>query len=547
MIKIIPAGGVREIGMNMSFISCCDKNICVDAGIIFPNIQPFGVETMMPDYPDLINTLGNIEALFITHGHEDHIGGIPYLLKAFSPKIYAASYAAELIAAKCKKTSGINPKKNLKVIEFEKIIKEDPFSVEYIKVDHSIPDSGALFIRVQDLNIFYAGDFKLGEKHTDNFMKRVESINNNYGIDLLLSDSTNAFEEDEPISDNSVYENLDDCFGRATKKIIVTLFSSNIQRINQVISLSKKHKKNLFISGSNLKIHIGIGRKLGYIEDDGGCIKQEGNFSKYDEASSVFLCTGSQAERNSAIVRLSYGFHPQIDIKEKDMVIFSSSKIPGNEKVIMDAINRLSEKGAEIVYPDQNVHCSGHAHGEDLARLIKTANPKFFVPIHGEYLHLKKHIEIAKQQGVKAQNCFILNGGDEFSLSKNAAKISGSYEIKKLYVDSDSGDLIDKPVVKSRMLAGLHGFLSVSLVIDKKGNFFNFLNAIEINGIGMSDNKTKREIISSAKKEIMEFIKKRKSGTDIDAAKTEIRNIVRRSFKKKYQDKPEVLVQILKI
>ena len=547
MIKIIPAGGVMEIGMNMSFISCNGKNICVDSGIIFPNSPYLGIETLMPDYSELTRTLGDIEALFITHGHEDHIGGIPYLLQKMSPKIYAAPYAVELIKAKCKRNSDVNPKKNLRTIDFGTTIKEDPFNVEYIHVDHSIPDSGALFIEAGGVNILYASDFKLGEKYTNNFLSRLDSISKNKGIDLLLSDSTNAFENEIPLPDSVVKENLDDCFSRATKKIIVTLFSSNLERINQVIALSKKHKKNLFVSGNNLKIHMGIGRKLGYIEDDEGCLKPESSFSKYDESNSVFLCTGSQAERNSAIVRLSHGYHPQIEIKEKDMIIFSSSKIPGNEKIIMDTINRLSEKGAEIVFPDENVHCSGHAHSEDLAQVIKTANPKFFVPIHGEYLHLKEHIEIAKQQGIKPHNCFILKGGSEFSLTKSSAKISGSYEIKKLYVDSDSGSLIDKTVVKSRMLSGLHGVLFVSLAIDKKGKILNFLNAIKIDSTGMADNKTRDDIIKNSKKEIMALIKHTKLPHGGDELKTEIRNIVRRAFKKHYQDKPEVLVQILKI
>ena len=547
MIKIIPAGGVREIGMNMSFISCDGKNICVDAGIIFPNSQHIGVETLMPDYVDLAKTLGDIDSLFITHGHEDHIGGIPYLLRSASPKIYAAPYASELIMAKCKKTSGINPKKKIKTIKFGEVINEDPFTVEYIQVDHSIPDSGVLFIRGKDINILYAGDFKLGGEHSGNFLERLSSISKEYGVDLLLSDSTNAFEEDKPISDGVVYSNLDACFSRAKSKIIVTLFSSNIQRINQIISLSKKHKKNLFISGNNLKMHAGISRELGYIEDDEGCIKPESSFSKYDEKDCVLLCTGSQAERNSAIVRLSHGYHPQIEIKQDDMVIFSSSKIPGNEKVIMDAINRLSEKGAEIVFPDEDVHCSGHAHSDDLALVIKTVAPKFFIPIHGEYLHLKRHVEIAKEQGLKAQNCFILKGGDEFSLTKSSGKISGSYEIKKLFVDSDSGDLLEKPLVKSRMLAGLHGVMSVSLVVDKKGRFFNFLNAIEINSIGMSENKTKQEMVKNMKKDIMNFIKHTKLKHESEEVRIEIRNIVRRAFKKLYQDKPEVIVQILKV
>ncbi len=543
MIKLIPIGGVREIGMNMFMFRSGSDNICIDAGVIFPSTQHFGVETIMPDYDDVLSKFGKIPALFITHGHEDHVGGIPYLLRTFSPRIYAASYASEVITARCKNTTGISPKKNLRGINFGEPILEEPFLVEYIRVDHSIPDSGALFIRTKGVNILYAADFKLGDKYTKDFIGKIEHISKENGIDLLLSDSTNAFDDSRPVSEEEVYRNLDSCFKRAKKKIIVTLFSSNIDRINQIISLSKKHSKNLFISGNNIKIHIGIGRKLGYIEDDEGCIKPESDMSKYNDSDCVFLCTGSQAERNSAVVRLSYGYHPQIEVESGDMIIFSSSQIPGNEKVIMDTMNRLSEKGAEIVYSDvQDVHSSGHAYSEDLAHVIKVASPKFFVPMHGEYIHLTKHVELAVDNGVDPGNCFILRGGDEFSFNKDKAFVSNNYEIKKLYLDSDSGTLIDKSLIKTRTLLAMHGTVSVTVMVDSKRKFFDL---VEVNSIGVADSEKLKTLVKNIKKEVRDYIKKSKVSKNIEASRLEIRTITRREFRKMFDDKPEVIVQIL--
>lgn len=545
MVKLIPIGGVREIGMNMFMFRSGKDNICVDAGVIFPNNQYFGIDTIMPDYDDLLSKFGDIPVFFITHGHEDHVGGIPYMLGTYSPKIYAAPYALEVITSRCKNTTGVNPKKHLRHIKFGETISEGPFMVEYIRVDHSIPDSGALFIRSMGVNILYAADFKFGETNTRDFLSRVEHIKNEHGIDLLLSDSTNAFDDEKPVSDEEVYSSLEDCFKRADKKIIVTLFSSNIDRINQIISLSKKHGKDLFISGNNLKIHLGIGRKLGYIEDDEGCIKPESELGKYDKDNCVFLCTGSQAERNSSIVRLSYGYHPQLQIEAGDMIIFSSSKIPGNEKVIMDTINRLSEKGAEIVYPDvENVHSSGHAYSEDLERVIRTASPSFFVPMHGEYMHLTKHVELAVKNGLKPENCFILKGGDEFSFNKDSAGVSANHEIKKLYLDSDSGSLVDKSLIKSRTLLGMHGTISVSVLMDQK---MRFLDVVELGSVGIATGSKQSVLTKNIKKEVRDYIKKSKMCRDVETARMDIRTIARREFRKIYNDKPEVIVQLIRI
>ncbi len=543
MLDIIPIGGVKEIGMNMFILRCNGFNICIDAGVIFPSSQYFGIESIMPDYDDLVSKIGDINFLFVTHGHEDHIGGIPYLLKSISPVIYVAPYAKELITAKCKISTGINPKKNLRTIKFGEPISEGPFTVEYLKVDHSIPDSGALFIKTKDLNILYASDFKLGNKETADFLDKVNTIKNKYGVDILLSDSTNAYDDTESIPDNMVFDNLNQCFERAEEKIIVTLFSSNIERINQVIKLSKKHNKRLFISGNNLKLHMNIGRKLGYIEDDGGCIRPETEIKKYKSKNCVFLLTGSQAERNSAIVRLSYGYHPQIKISEKDMVIFSSSKIPGNEKTIMDAINRLSELGAIIVYPDiKDVHSSGHANSRELSHFIDLVKPKFFIPLHGEYLHLKSHVELAIKNGVSPDRCFILNSGEKISFKGGHPFKGELIDVKKLYLDSDSNELVDKKIIKSRMLAALHGVVSVTVLMDKKKEV---IIDVEISTLGSVVNKKLQDLLSGIKKKIKEALKDKEIRKDKSKSLMEIENLTKREFRKIYQDKPAVIVQVI--
>jgi len=540
MLRLIPVGGIGEIGMNMLVFDSGRSSIAIDSGVLFPPFQHLGVETIIPDYDQVFKTFPDMKAIFVTHGHEDHIGGLPYLLDHFDPKIFATPYASEVIKFKCRNILGNKYEADITKVKYGQKITQDDFSIEYIQVDHSIPDSSALFMQVLDVNILYVADFRLVGDNREAFISKINEIKRNNRIDILLSDSTNAHEDDEPVSEQDVLTNLDSYFSKAKKKIIVTLFSSNIVRINQIISLCKRHNKSLFISGTNLKAHMAMAKGLGYIEPDDGCIKNDREINNTSEQDMVFLCTGSQAERHSSIVKLSHSIHPQIKIEEGDMVIFSSSQIPGNEKVIMSAINRLAEQGAEIVYSD--VHCSGHASETELRELIKIVKPESFIPIHGEFLQLRRHLEIAKEEGVKKDKCFLLKDGDELSYNNGNISVKNMYEFKRYYVDSTTRDLIDKDVLKERAIAAEKGILMVSVAVDRKNKL---VSKPKVEAFGVSKSQRVRSILDSISSKIYSALKKDKISVNKEV--DSIKNLVKREFRRVYDEKPEVIVMLVKV
>jgi ribonuclease J len=543
MLKIIPIGGIGEIGMNMILMNSGEDYILIDCGILFPPFQNLGVEVVVPDYKKFCNIFKNLKKVFITHGHEDHIGGLPYLLKESKVEVFAPRYASELIKSRCKRLSVKEPKINL--IKFDEDIVSGKFSVNYIKVDHSIPDSACLFIRTPEANILYAADFRLNGKNSDLFIKKIKEICSKHKIDVLLSDSTNAEDEAESISEEEVMSHIDKYFSLASKKIIVTMFSSNVARINQIISLSKKYKKKLFITGNNLKNHINISRSIAYLEPDEGCIRPDKEIGLTEDKDIVVLCTGSQAEKNSAISKLANGELKGVNIEKDDLVIFSSSQIPGNEKPIMNVINKLSTRGAKIVYSkDFGIHCSGHANREELKSFIKIVKPKYFLPMHGEQIHLVSHIDIALEEGVSQDNCFILKSGDEFSYDGNLGSVESVHKIDRFYVDSVTGDLIDDSVISERMGMSEHGVLFLNIFYDKTGKPFCIPNIVPY---GLSKSEGMSLLLKNIEQEIWAFCKNDLLSKKITDELENIKTIVKRKFRKAYGNRPEILMNMVEI
>jgi ribonuclease J len=545
VLRITPLGGIGEIGLNMMVLSSETDSILIDCGILFPSSSYFGTESIMLDYEQFFQYFPNVNNLFISHGHEDHIGAVPYLLKQGSVTVNASPFAAELIRNKCTKLWGKEFGANIVNAEYGEPIKCGSFTVEFIQVDHSIPDAAALFIRTQDCSILFATDFKLQGENKSGFLDRVRKIRKEFGnISILFSDSTNAPKEGACVPDKDVFDSLGDIFKKAKSKIIVTLFSSNIGRVNQIIALSKKFKKKLFIAGQNLKNNIEVARNLGYVEPDDSCIRHEDQFKLTPNEEIVLLCTGSQAEYNSSMFKLATGTHPFAAIEEDDTIIFSSSQIPGNERAIFDIINKLLEKGAKVVYSDEdNVHSSGHAHQDELRELLKVASPRIFIPIHGEYMHLKEHISLAVKEGVDPESCYIVKDGNELTYDGVNVNIIPGVVLNKLYLDSNSRDLIGEDVLKERYRAARNGILIINIIVNESGNIVKRPEAI---AYGIPKNDRAKKIIESINWKVYDHCKS-KPFTDYKENRiNDIKSIAKKEFRKEFDGgKPEIIINLL--
>lgn len=469
-VKIIALGGLNEIGKNMTVIEYKDEIVVVDAGLSFPEDEMLGVDIVIPDITYLLKNRDKVKGIFITHGHEDHIGALPYILKKIDVPVYGTRFSIGLIEAKLKEHKLNNVKLN--VVTPKQIIKLKNISVEFIKNNHSIPGSCSLAIHTEQGVIFHTGDFKIDLTPIDGDVMDIHRICElgSSGVLLMLADSTNVEKPGITMSEKTVGEGLDDLFRKANgSRIIVSTFASNVHRLQQIINMAVKFNRKVAISGRSMVNVIGVSRELGYLDMDDETLVDLNDISKYDDSELVIITTGTQGEPMSALARMSSSEHKKVEIKEGDLVIISAHPIPGNEKLISKVINLLFERGARVVYNDiADIHVSGHAAQEDLKLINRMVKPKFFMPVHGEFRMLKRHAALANELGMPEQNVFVMQTGQVLELDRNSAKVTTTVPTGNVLVDGLGVGDVGNIVLRDRKHLSEDGLMIVVVTISKE-------------------------------------------------------------------------------
>src|SRR3712207_6440771 len=411
----------------MTVIEYKDEIVVIDAGLCFPEDELLGIDIVIPDITYLEKNIDKVKGIFITHGHEDHIGAMPYVLKKINVPVYGSALSMELVKVKLKEHR-IN-KAKLNIVGPRDQIKLKNMSVEFIRVNHSIPDAYSIAVHTNQGVIYHTGDFKIDLTPIDGEqmdIHRICQISDEEGILLMMADSTNADKPGSTMSEKSVGAGLDDLFKKAQKsRIIVATFASNIHRLQQIADAARQYGRKVAVSGRSMVNILGVAKELGYLTTDEHIIDLN-DIHKYKDEELVIITTGSQGEPMSALARMANSEHKKVEIKKGDLVIISAHPIPGNEKTVSKVINFLLEKGAEVVSSDiADIHVSGHARQEELKLMQAFAKPKFFLPVHGEYKMLRRHAELAKSVGTNPDNIFIISNGDILEVDRKSARKAG--------------------------------------------------------------------------------------------------------------------------
>ena len=468
-IKVMALGGLNEIGKNMTVIEYKDEIIVIDAGMSFPDDEMLGVDVVIPDISYLIKNKDKIKGIFITHGHEDHIGALPYILKEINIPIYGAKLSIGLIQVKLKEHKINNAKLN--VVSPRDIIKLSHMEVEFIKNNHSIPDACSIAVHTDQGIIYHTGDFKIDLTPIDGEVMDIHRICelSKKGVLLLLADSTNAEQPGSTMSEKTVGVGLDDLFRKASdSRIIVATFASNIHRLQQIINTSEKFNRKVAVSGRSMVNVVAVATELGYLNIPDNMLIDLNDISKYEDNEVVLITTGSQGEPMSALARMASAEHKKVEIKRGDLIIISAHPIPGNEKLISKVINSLFEKGAEVVYDESDIHVSGHAKQEELKLMHRLVRPKFFMPAHGEYRMLKIHAELAEELGMPSQNIFVNKIGDVLEIDRNSAKVTGTIPTGNVLVDGLGVGDVGNIVLRDRKHLSEDGLMIVVVTISKE-------------------------------------------------------------------------------
>lgn len=469
-VFVFALGGLGEVGKNMYCVQYDSEIIIIDSGLLFPDEHLMGIDYVIPDYSYLIDNEDKIKALIISHGHEDHIGGIPFLLRQVTiPVIYASGLSHGLIQAKLEEK--VDFPVNLQKYAEEDILDFGNIKVTFFRTNHSIPDSFGLKIMTPVGNIIHTGDFKFDFSPTgnDSNYQKMARIGEE-GVLCLLSDSTNAELEDFTTSEKVVSENIKEMFESIDGRIIISTFASNIHRIQQIVEASVATDRKIAVFGRSMSKNIDVGYKLGYIKAPKGTFIFTRTKSEIRDKNLTILCTGSQGEPLAALTRIAANTHRQISLIPGDTVILSSSPIPGNLESVNRTINMLYKRGANVITqsPFADVHASGHGGQNELKLMLKLMRPKYFMPIHGEYRMLKLHTKLAIDTGVKPENTFIMENGDVLALSKENAYIKTKIKTSDVYVDSESIGEVGSLVLKDRRELSEDGLLSVILTISQE-------------------------------------------------------------------------------
>lgn len=469
-LQIISVGGQGEIGRNMTVLRYGNNIVIIDCGIKFPDESMLGIDLVIPDMSYLIKNKSIIRGLIITHGHEDHIGAVPYLLKnAGATPIYGSKLALGLIENKLKEHR-LTKQAKFHFVEPKEIINIGPFKIEFVRVCHSIPDAFALFIKTPVGSMFHTGDFKIDYTPIDSQsidLDRIRGIGDE-GVSLMMSDSTNADIEGSTPSERLVGENLNQFFSSSGGRIIIALFASNIHRAQQIIDAATNFKRKIAVSGLSMQKVIDKAKELGYLSFHKDIFIKLDDISKYPDKDIIILTTGSQGEPMSALTRMAAKEHKQVQIRKGDTIIISAIPIPGNEKSVSRSIDNLLKLGADVIYEERHgLHVSGHACQDDMKLMLELIRPKYFIPVHGEYRHLIAHAKIAEGLGIEKQNIFICENGDMSELSNSRFVRKGKIEIKDIFVDGTGVGDISSQILNERGQLAENGMIAVYFTVLK--------------------------------------------------------------------------------
>ncbi|MBQ8605104.1 MAG: ribonuclease J [Clostridia bacterium] len=499
-LRVIPLGGLDEIGKNLTAIEYGDDIIIIDCGMAFPDADMLGVDHVIPDFTYLFKNSTKIRGVFVTHGHEDHIGALPYFLREIKVPVYANKLTIGLIRRKLSEHK-LDKQAILMECKPGDVVKRGCFSVEFIKVNHSIADSAAFAIRTPVGTIVHMGDFKIDTTPIRGRMIDLTRLGTlgHEGVLLLMSDSTNAERPGIALSERTVGVSFENIFARAIdKRIFIATFSSNVHRVQQIIKTAVKYGRKVAISGRSMEGVITVAHELGYIDIPKGTLVPIERASNFPKGEIVVITTGSQGEPMSALYRMAFSDHRTISIDKDDLVVISATPIPGNEKLVSTVVNELEKLGAEVIADrSAGVHVSGHACQEELKLILGLVKPKFFMPVHGEFRHLLAHKRLAVDSGMDEQNVFINEIGGVLSLTENSAKITESVPSGQLMIDGGSIGDVGNIVLRDRQLLAEDGMIVVVAAVSAKAK--SIISGPDIISRGFVYMRDSEELIAGAK------------------------------------------------
>ena len=547
-VRLIPLGGLGEIGLNMMLIEFGDDLIAIDCGLMFPDDELPGIDHVIPDFSYAVAKREGFRAVVLTHGHEDHIGALSYLLRDTDVPVYGTPLTLAFVAERLRER-GLLEKADLRPLRPRVRIEAGPFRVEPIRVTHSIADGIGLAIETPVGTVIHTGDFKLdptpldGEAaDCDRFAELGEQ-----GVLVLCSDSTNVDRPGHTRSEVDVGEALAERFEIARGRIIVATFASHIHRIQQILRLAERYHRHVALLGMSMQKNVTVAADLGYLRLPEGVVRPLEDVAALPAHRQVILSTGSQGEPNSALALMAAGEHKYVQVERGDLVILSSRVIPGNERTVGRVINALYRLGAEVLYEDNAfVHVSGHASQEDLKRMLALTRPRYFVPVHGEYRHLLGHARLAQSAGIDPDHVFLIEDGMGLEVTKTAARVLGRYPTGRVLVDGKVVGDVGAVVLRDRQLLAEGGLVAVAITVDRTGAV---VSGPEIVSRGFVYVKENEAVLDELKTAVRAALATRDAGApfDRDVVAALMRTAVRQFINQRFERKPVVLPMILQV
>jgi len=548
VVRLIPLGGLGEIGLNMMLVESGDDVIAVDCGLMFPDDELPGIDYVIPDFSHALARGHGFRAVVLTHGHEDHIGAIPYLLRAANVPVYGTALTLALVAEKLRE-HGLLEGADLRVMRPRDPFAVGPFRVEPIRVTHSIVDGMGLAIETPAGLIVLTGDFKLdpspldGEPSDD---RRFAELGER-GVLVLCSDSTNVDRPGHTPSELEVGAALAERFSHATGRIILATFASHIHRIQQVLTQAARFGRQVALLGRSMERNVAVAAELGYLRVPEGLLLPLEELVTLPAERQVILSTGSQGEPNSALALMAAGEHKYVQVARGDLVVISARVIPGNERTVGRVINQLYRRGAEVLYDDNAfVHVSGHASQEDLKRMLALTRPRYFVPVHGEYRHLLGHARLAMATGVPSERVFLIEDGAGLEVTPTSARVVDGFPAGRVLVDGKGIGDVGAVVLRDRQILNEDGVIAVSLAVDGKGAL---VAGPEIATRGVVYVKENEPLLQALRAAVIAALDERAidEPTDREALGARVRTAVRQFVNQRFQRKPVVLPMILEV